>query len=143
MNRGAYTIIAGVGAGTVSPPSSIVRENSEQLTHYQGGAVARRFAKAYPVVLLARNPSNYEDVAREINASGGQAMGISTDMSKRDSVNAAAQKIRDEFGNRPLAAAIFNLGGGFVRRPFLELTEDEFARGFQVQGYVSSELKRP
>jgi hypothetical protein len=47
-------IIAGVGAGT-------------------GAAVARKFAATYPVVLLARNPENFEGLAKEINASGGKA----------------------------------------------------------------------
>ncbi|KAJ6134201.1 hypothetical protein N7523_000523 [Penicillium sp. IBT 18751x] len=115
MSSKAYAIIAGVGAGT-------------------GASVARRFAKAYHVVLLARNPINYEDVAKEINNAGGHAIGISTDLSDAHSVKKAFDQISKEFGDRPLAAAIFNLGGGFVKRPFLELTEAEFSAGFNVQG---------
>jgi NADP-dependent 3-hydroxy acid dehydrogenase YdfG len=72
-------IIAGVGAGT-------------------GGSVALKFASKYPVVLLARNPENYEGLAKEINDKGGKALGISTDISDSDSVKAAVSKIKQEFG---------------------------------------------
>jgi NADP-dependent 3-hydroxy acid dehydrogenase YdfG len=63
-------IIAGVGSGT-------------------GAALARRFAQSYPVVLLARNPSNFDHLADEINQSGGKAIGISTDVSSEESVKNA------------------------------------------------------
>ncbi|KAE8377941.1 hypothetical protein BDV26DRAFT_292672 [Aspergillus bertholletiae] len=99
-----------------------------------GASVARRFAKAYPIVLLARNPANYQGVADEINSGGGRAIGISTDLSDSQSVKNAFDNIRSQFGAMSLAAAVFNLGGGFVKRPFLELSEDEFETGFAVQG---------
>lgn len=85
-------------------------------------------------MLLARNPANYEPVAEEINASGGKAIGISADLSDSKSVQAAFEKIAQQFPNVPLAAAIFNPGGGFVRKPFLELTEEEFDSGYLSQG---------
>lgn len=78
-------IVAGVGAGT-------------------GASVARKFAAAYPVVLLARNPENYESLAKEINDNGGKAIGISTDVSDSKSVNAAVSKIKSEFGDNVAAA---------------------------------------
>lgn len=115
MAAKAFAIVAGVGPGT-------------------GASIARRFAKAYPVVLLARNPANYEPVAEEINSSGGKAIGISTDLSDSKSVQAAFEKIAQQFPDVPLAAAIFNPGGGFVRKPFLELTEEEFDSGYLSQG---------
>ncbi|KAL1971306.1 hypothetical protein VTN77DRAFT_258 [Rasamsonia byssochlamydoides] len=111
----AFAVVAGVGPGT-------------------GSSVARRFAKAYPVVVLARNPANFDPVVQEINSSGGKAVGISTDLSDAKSVRAAFDKISQElFPNLPLAAAIFNPGGGFVRKPFLELTEEEFVAGYNSQ----------
>lgn len=33
-------------------------------------------------------------------------------------------------------AAIFNASSGFVRKPILELTEEEFASGFAVSAYA-------
>ncbi|RJE26175.1 oxidoreductase [Aspergillus sclerotialis] len=115
MATKAFAIIAGVGPGT-------------------GASIARRFAKAYPVVLLSRNSANYEPLVKEINASGGQAVGISADLSDSSSVKSAFEKIAQRFSSSPLAAAIFNPGGGFVRKPFLELTEQEFTAGYESQG---------
>jgi len=109
-------IVAGVGPGT-------------------GAAVARKFAASYPVVLLARNPENYESLAKEINSSGGKAIGISTDISDSKSVDAAFGNIEKEFGpGVSAAAAVFNASGRFVRKPFLELTEDDFTAGLDVSG---------
>jgi len=107
-------IIAGVGPGT-------------------GAAVARKFAASYPVVLLARTPESYNDLVKEINSSGGKAIGISTDVADAKSVQNAAEEIKKEFGSGVgAAAAIFNASGRFVRKPFLELTEDEFFAGLDV-----------
>jgi NADP-dependent 3-hydroxy acid dehydrogenase YdfG len=78
-------IVAGVGPGT-------------------GAAVARKFAASYPVVLLARNPDNYNDLVKEINGSGGKAIGISTDVADAKSVQNAADEIKKEFGNSVAAA---------------------------------------
>lgn len=85
--------------------------------------------------MLARTPTNYEGVVSEINSSGGKAVGISTDIADSASVSNAFKKITSElFPNTPLAAAIFNAGGGFVRKPFLELTEAEFTASYDIQG---------
>jgi NAD(P)-dependent dehydrogenase (short-subunit alcohol dehydrogenase family) len=49
-------------------------------------------------------------------------------------VSSAFQKITTElFPGSPIAAAIFNSGGGFVRKPFLELTTEEFEAGWEGQ----------
>ena len=113
----AYAIIAGVGAGT-------------------GASVARKFAKAYPVVLLARSPQNYGPLVTEINGSGGTAVGIPTDVMDSESVKKAMGEIegkfpRDDWG---LAAAVYNVGGKFVKKPFLEMGEEEFRGGWEANG---------
>ncbi|EON61174.1 hypothetical protein W97_00386 [Coniosporium apollinis CBS 100218] len=111
------TIIAGVGPGT-------------------GAAVARKFAKTYPVVLMARNPSNYDSLVEEINKSGGKAVGISADISDEASVKKAFGQIAEEFGGEvACAAAVFNASGKFVRKPFLELSPSDFATGYAVSGH--------
>jgi len=94
-----FSIVAGVGAGT-------------------GRSVALKFAKSYPVVLLARNPANYESIVKEIKESGGQAVGFSTDVASQSSVQDAFEQIHKEFKGKKLAAAIFNVGGSFIRKPF-------------------------
>jgi len=107
-------IIAGVGPGT-------------------GAAVARKFAANYPVVLLSRSAENYNDLVKEINDKGGKAIGISTDVADAKSVQNAADVIKKEFGSEVgAAAAVFNASGRFVRKPFLDLTEDEFFAGLNV-----------
>ncbi|KAJ9248271.1 hypothetical protein DTO195F2_8902 [Paecilomyces variotii] len=115
MAAKAFAIVAGVGSGT-------------------GASIARKFAKSYPVVLLSRNPTNYQPIVEEINAAGGKAVGFSTDLADLKSVQSTFDKIAKEFPSALLAAAIFNPGGGFVRKPFLELTEEEFLSGFESQG---------
>jgi NAD(P)-dependent dehydrogenase (short-subunit alcohol dehydrogenase family) len=85
MKPQLYAIIAGVGPGS-------------------GAAIARRFSKAYTVVLLARNPGSFSALKDEINESGGRAVGIATDVASADSVKAAFRKIDEEFGQDSLCA---------------------------------------
>ncbi|USW55720.1 Putative short-chain dehydrogenase/reductase SDR, NAD(P)-binding domain superfamily [Septoria linicola] len=99
-----------------------------------GASIARRFASAYPVVLLARSPENYEAVAADINKKGGKAIGISTDVSNESSVNAAFEKINQEFNGAPIAAAIFNASTRPKRKSVLELSVEEYQNGFDVSG---------
>jgi NAD(P)-dependent dehydrogenase (short-subunit alcohol dehydrogenase family) len=107
-------IIAGVGPGT-------------------GAAIARKFALSYPVVLLARNPDNFNSLVTEINGNNGTAIGISTDVSSAESVSNAFSEVEKKFGKGVgAAAAIFNASGGFHRKPFLELTEAQFTSGYDV-----------
>lgn len=111
-----WAVVAGVGPGT-------------------GASVARRFAKSYAVALLARNPANYEDLVKEINTAGGRAVGISTDTSDANSVRNAFEQLKKEDGFQGhLAAAIYNVGGGFIRKPFLELSDEEFEHGWKTNG---------
>ncbi|KAH1270472.1 hypothetical protein KXX33_001123 [Aspergillus fumigatus] len=79
MATKALAVIAGVGPGT-------------------GASIARRFAKAYSVVVLSRNPANFEPLVQEINSSGGQALGISADVTDSTSVKSAFEKIAQQKG---------------------------------------------
>ncbi|CEJ58404.1 Putative Oxidoreductase, short chain dehydrogenase/reductase family [Penicillium brasilianum] len=114
MASKGLAIIAGVGPGT-------------------GASIARRFAKSYSVVLLSRTPSNFEPLVQEINSSGGKAIGISTDVSDPNSVKSAFDEIEKQFPDHALAASIFNPGGGFVKKPFLELTDEDYSGALNSQ----------
>lgn len=116
MASKAFAIVAGVGPGT-------------------GAACARRFAKSYPVVLMARNPDNYEGLVQEINKSGGKAIGISTDVSSVESVDAAFEKIKAEYKDAACAAAVFNASGRFARAPLLEMKVEDFVGSWDVSWY--------
>lgn len=80
----------------------------------------------------------------EINSSGGKAVGIGTDVTDEGSVRGAFERIEElrrseeGFGGKDeeggLAAAIFNVGGGFLRKPFLELKTEEFEGGWKTNG---------
>jgi NADP-dependent 3-hydroxy acid dehydrogenase YdfG len=96
--------------------------------------VARKFAQTYPVALLARKPANYEPIVKEIEAAGGRAIGISTDVADSASVKNAFEKLEKDMGGARLAAAVFNVGGSFIRKPFLELSEEEFLAGMDANG---------
>lgn len=111
-------IIAGVGAGT-------------------GSSVARRFAKAYPVALLARKPSSYEPLVQEINSSGGKAYGFTADVSDAASLNKAFEAIKAQIGGEvSAAAAIFNAQCPFEKKPFLETSEEKYLSSVNIAMYV-------
>ncbi|KAJ1338507.1 (S,S)-butanediol dehydrogenase [Microdochium nivale] len=118
MSSKLFVVIAGAGTGT-------------------GRATALLFAKSYPVVLLARKTDSFQDTVSEINSAGGKALGISADAADAQSVGAAFDKIKAELPDHKLAVAVYNVSAGFVRKPFLELSVQEFdasieasARGF-------------
>jgi NAD(P)-dependent dehydrogenase (short-subunit alcohol dehydrogenase family) len=108
-----FAVVAGVGPGT-------------------GAAVARRFSKAYPIALLARSPESYEPLVKEINNAGGQAIGISADVSNEESIKSAFAQIKKEYQGAGCAAAIFNASGRFVRKPLLEMSVDDFSTSWEV-----------
>ena len=115
-------IIQGVGPGT-------------------GASVARKFAAKYPVVLLSRTEKSYKDIVDEINAAGGTAIGIPTDVADQESVQKTFEKINQlgEGGGKPkVAAAVLNGLGTFVKKPFLDLTYDEFTTAYESPGRVST-----
>lgn len=108
-------IIAGAGPGT-------------------GAAIARRFARAYPVVLLSRSQGSLDPLVAEIEQASGAAVGIPTDVTDKSSMASAMDKVRERFGGGVggegeelvVAAAVYNVASKFTRRPFLEQSEDEF-----------------
>lgn len=85
------------------------------------------------MVLLARNPSSYEPVIDDINSNGGQAFGISTDLADAKSVGSAFDQILTRYPGAALAAAVYNSSGGFCRKAFLDLTEDDFSAALNAQ----------
>jgi NAD(P)-dependent dehydrogenase (short-subunit alcohol dehydrogenase family) len=86
------------------------------------------------VALLARNPANYESTVKEIEESGGQAIGVSADVSSPTSVKNAFVEIQKAFEGKKLAVAVYNVGGKFVRKPFLEMSLEEYESGYEANG---------
>ena len=87
-------------------------------------------------MLLARNPTNFEPLVAEIEKSGGKAVGISTDVTSAKSMESAFHQIKalgDLSGEEvKVAAAVFNVAGGFSRKPFLETTLQEWEAGHET-----------
>ncbi|WP_330115122.1 SDR family oxidoreductase [Pseudomonas sp. JS3066] len=89
-----------------------------------GEAASRLFAaEGARVVIIDRNGDAAEDLARQIKAAGGEAIGIGADVSKADQVNAAVAKAEATFGG---ADVLFNHAGTLIVKPFLDVEEDEW-----------------
>lgn len=93
MAPNVFAVIAGVGPGT-------------------GAAIVRRFAKAYPVVLLARKEESYSSLVKEINEAGGSALGVATDVSVGSSITAAFETIKAKFGGDATCAVSLKPNSG-------------------------------
>ncbi|ORY56060.1 uncharacterized protein BCR38DRAFT_356196 [Pseudomassariella vexata] len=118
MSSKLFAIVIGAGTGT-------------------GRSCALRFAKAYPVVLMARTPTSYQDTVNEINSSGGKAIGISADAADVASMDSAFESIKTDMAGLRLAAAVYNVSAGYGVKAFLETKVEDFdasvtgnARGF-------------
>jgi NAD(P)-dependent dehydrogenase (short-subunit alcohol dehydrogenase family) len=101
---------------------------------HRGSYLARRFAKNYTVALLARKPASFEPIVQEINDAGGKSFGFTADTSDAKSLKSAFEQLKEKMGNAKLAAAVYNVGGGLVRKPFLELSQDEIEGGWLANG---------
>ncbi len=101
-----------------------------------GRATVRAFAEqGARIGLVARNRDGLEAARREVEALGGKAIAIPTDVADADQVEAAAQKVEEEFG--PIDIWV-NDAMTTVFAPFKELTAEEFRRATEVTyfGYV-------
>ncbi|GLZ85588.1 oxidoreductase [Metapseudomonas resinovorans] len=89
-----------------------------------GEAASRLFAaEGARVVIIDRNGDVAEDLAQQIKAAGGEAIGIGADVSKADQVKAAVAKAEAAFGG---ADVLFNHAGTLIVKPFLDVEEDEW-----------------
>jgi short-subunit dehydrogenase len=89
-----------------------------------GRATARRIGlRGAKVVLLARGLEGLEGARREVEASGGQALVVRTDVSRYDEVIAARDAAERRFG--PIDVWINNAMVSMYS-PFMRMTADEF-----------------
>ncbi|MDO5111527.1 MAG: SDR family oxidoreductase [Clostridia bacterium] len=93
-----------------------------------GQVVAIGLAKAgAKVVILAR--SNADETLAKIREAGGEAMFISTDVTKEESVDAAMQKIMDTYGS---VDVVFNNAGICLHKDTFDATIEEFRNVLDV-----------
>ena len=121
MKKGQVVVVTGASAGV-------------------GRAVVREFAKAGASIgLLARGLDGLEAAKREVEAAGGKALVVPTDVSDADAVERAAQAVEDAFG--PIDIWV-NDAMVSVFSPAKEMTGDEYRRVTEVTylGFVYGTL---
>jgi NAD(P)-dependent dehydrogenase (short-subunit alcohol dehydrogenase family) len=95
-----------------------------------GRAVAREFARHGACVgLLARGPEGLDVARREVEAAGGRALAVPTDVADHEQVEAAAQAVEDGLG--PIDVWV-NDAMTTVFAEFLDVAPEEFARATEV-----------
>ena len=101
-----------------------------------GRATAQLFGqRGANVALLARGAAGLDGAARDVEAGGGKALTISTDVADYSAVAAAADETETAFG--PIDVWV-NVAFTSVFAPFAEITAEEFKRVTEVSylGYV-------
>jgi NAD(P)-dependent dehydrogenase (short-subunit alcohol dehydrogenase family) len=98
-----------------------------------GRDIAQRIAReGYACGLIARTQSQLEETADLIRKAGGRALVTPTDVSKREQVLAAVERVETELG--PISVLINN-AGAYLRKPLIEITEEEFDFQLKVNAY--------
>jgi NAD(P)-dependent dehydrogenase (short-subunit alcohol dehydrogenase family) len=92
-----------------------------------GASAARIFAGAGAIVVLAaRGDQDLGAVAKDIDAAGGRALVVPTDVVDASSVERLVERTIAEYGR--LDAAFNNAGGGYTPVPMADLPVEEFDR---------------
>ena len=95
-----------------------------------GRATAREFArKGYKVALLARGKEGLEGARKDVEALGGTALTIETDLTEFEQVEAAAERIENELG--PISIWVNNAMAG-VFSPVKEMKPEEYKKVTEV-----------
>ena len=90
-----------------------------------GEGIAHALAEAgAAVVLAARRENEVQKVADDINAAGGRAIAVATDVTGRAEVEALAQAAVDKFGK--LTVWVNNAGGASLRAPLTEIPMEDW-----------------
>jgi NAD(P)-dependent dehydrogenase (short-subunit alcohol dehydrogenase family) len=98
-----------------------------------GRDIAQRLAReGFACGLIARTKSQLEETAELIRRSGGKALVTPTDVSKREQVLASVAAVERELG--PISVLINN-AGAYLRKPFVEITEEDFDFQLKVNCY--------
>lgn len=82
-----------------------------------GAALARRFAQAYRVAIVARKQSYLDELTAEIRAAGGQVMAVAADVADPKQIPGTFAQIRGAWG--PPEVLLYNA----AMRPFGRLME--------------------
>jgi NAD(P)-dependent dehydrogenase (short-subunit alcohol dehydrogenase family) len=109
-----------------------------------GASLARRFARGgFSLGLVARHSEFIEDLAGELSAAGGRAIGVVADVGQPEEVKSAVARVRAELGkiNLLLHNASSSSGEGL-----LGTTPEEFERAWRIAslgGFVCARETAP
>jgi 3-oxoacyl-[acyl-carrier protein] reductase len=105
-----------------------------------GKAIALKLARdGARMVLTARDRNALEEVAREIEASGGSAAVAAADLREPDSPARLVNAAISTFGRLDI---VINNAGATKRKPFLELTDEDWTDSFALKFFGSVRLTR-
>src|ERR1700693_4507522 len=97
-----------------------------------GASLARKFAKeGCRVALLARSADYLERLSTELRRDGTEALAIPMDVSQTEQVASTFERIRERLGPVDLLVNNASASGPFGQ-PFVEITPESFARGWEV-----------
>ncbi|REB05156.1 SDR family NAD(P)-dependent oxidoreductase [Sporosarcina sp. BI001-red] len=92
--------------------------------------VARKFgSEGFKIVLLARRQESLDEQVSALQKENIEAVGITADASKSESLTAAFTKIKSEYGVPEVL--VYNAGANSINNPSV-LTEQELLNDFQV-----------
>lgn len=98
-----------------------------------GSAAAKVFAKAgAKVVLAARNQDKAEEVAKEINDSGGEAFVIGVDVTDLASVSTMTREVTEDLGSIDVLVNAFGKG---IIQPLLDIKPDDAKNMLETNVY--------
>lgn len=98
-----------------------------------GSATAKVFGKAgAKVVLAARNKDKAEEVAKEINDSGGEAFVIGVDVTDLASVSTMTREVTEDLGSIDVLVNAFGQG---IIQPLLDIKPDDAKNVFETNVY--------
>lgn len=95
-----------------------------------GGAISRRYAEEGARVVVAdRNGEGASTVASEISDRGGEAIGVTVDVTNREQVESMVASAVERFGGVDI---LVNNAGVIKLQTFLDVTEDDWNSMFDV-----------
>jgi NAD(P)-dependent dehydrogenase (short-subunit alcohol dehydrogenase family) len=97
-----------------------------------GAALARRFAAAYSVAILARKGDYLKELATELRQSGGTMMDLTCDVSNAAQIAETFRAIRAKLGE--VEVLLYNAGSG-VFGGITEITPDQYEADWRVNAF--------
>ena len=97
-----------------------------------GAALARRFAAAYSVAIVARKSNYLKELAAELRQSGGTVLDLTCDVSNETQIAETFRAIRSKLGE--VDVLLYNAGSG-VFGGITEIAPDQYEADWRVNAF--------